>query len=68
VAAVAAATETVDVDGNHEAVVAFALVQIGRCGLSQILVVDSVEGEEGPLDLAHLPERLGKTALPCGCR
>jgi hypothetical protein len=39
--------ETVEIDGAHETVAALALVQYGGRGLSQFLVVDPIECEEG---------------------
>lgn len=58
--AIAETTETMKIDGPHETVPTFALVQFsGRC-LAQLLVVDPFEGGEGSFNPAHLAQRLGK--------
>ena len=62
--AIAETAETMKIDCPNKAVPAFALVQFSGSCLSQLLVVDPVEGEEGSFNPSHLAQRLGKTALP----
>lgn len=46
-AAITEAAETVKIDGAHQTVAAFALIQFDGRGFAQLFVVDPVEGKEG---------------------